>query len=178
MSLSYACRNPFNPSSRQVPDSMNIQIRCSGEWKRCQRCVAMGLECVYPKHRGRNKSQDEIRIRRAVSDECNSWLRGQLANKHSSFEQAMQRDANISSRTIHDASGPHSRDGQVESDDELTLDDLHGMSFDASCIDESLFAPWIMNNSVQHSLDGVLVSSGSSTAACKFSILHLSQASF
>jgi hypothetical protein len=107
----------------------------------------MGLECVYPENQGRNKRWQNNKSHRAVP-----------------------------TRIVCDEAEPRAKNGQVEYGEELALDDLLDITFDDSCIDESLFAPWIMDTPMQHSLDGGSSSSSSGSPPCKYLVLQMSQA--
>ncbi|KAI0854957.1 hypothetical protein F4860DRAFT_497812 [Xylaria cubensis] len=119
------------------------KIGCSGEQSGCQRCTTMGLECVYPAHRGRNKRQEK------TSSRC----------------VATQRDANVRPQTASDKAESSARESPINPKEKLSLDNLHNITFDNdSCIDESLFDPWMMNTG----LDGESASRSSSTDASSF----------
>ncbi|KAI1734278.1 hypothetical protein F4680DRAFT_438870 [Xylaria scruposa] len=120
------------------------KIGCSGEQSGCQRCTTMGLECVYPAHRGRNKRQEKTNGRCVVT----------------------QRDANVGTQTASDRAESGVRESPRNSKEKLSLDDLHNITFDNdTCLDESLFEPWILNNG----LDGGSASRSSiSTEASPF----------
>lgn len=66
-----------------------------------------------------------------------------------------------------DEADSSTRNGQADSGEELAMDDLHGITFDDSCMDESMFTPWMMDTLMQHNLDGGSISSSCSTAPCK-----------
>ncbi|KAI8946058.1 hypothetical protein F4801DRAFT_566047 [Xylaria longipes] len=123
------------------------KIGCSGERSGCQRCTTMGLECVYPAHRGRIKRHEKTNSR------C----------------VATQRDANIATQMASDRAESGTRKSPINSEEELSLDNLHNITFDnENCIDESLFEPWIMNATMQYGLEGGSASRSSSTEASPF----------
>ncbi|PYH67863.1 uncharacterized protein BO88DRAFT_464623 [Aspergillus vadensis CBS 113365] len=102
-------------------------MRCLGDGKRCHRCEAIGLECIYTESHGRNKRQDTTKGSRA----------------------AIRRNNSVSIRTVFDEA-----DNQGKSSQDLSLDDLDCNKFNDGCIDESLFMPWIMNTPIQQSSPG------------------------
>ncbi|KXX75272.1 hypothetical protein MMYC01_208636 [Madurella mycetomatis] len=99
----------------------------------------MDLECVYPENQGRSKRQENNKGRRA----------------------AIPRNADVPTRVVCDEAEPCAKNGQVKYGEELALDDLHDNAFDDSCIDKSLFTPWIIDTPMQHFLDGGSSSSSS-----------------
>ncbi|KAF4212362.1 hypothetical protein CNMCM8980_002979 [Aspergillus fumigatiaffinis] len=115
--------DPVAAVSRNVQDT----VRCSGDRKRCERCEAIGLECIYPESHGRNKRQDTNKGSRA----------------------AIRRNNSVSIRTIFDEA-----DNQGKSSQDRSLDDLDCNKFNDGCIDESLFMPWIMDTPMQQSSPG------------------------
>ncbi|KAI1422342.1 hypothetical protein F5Y12DRAFT_763117 [Xylaria sp. FL1777] len=123
------------------------KIGCSGERSGCQRCTTMGLECVYPAHRGRIKRQE----------------------KNNSRCVATQRDANVATQMTSDRAEPGARKRPRSSEEDLSLDSLQNITFDNdNCIDESLFEPWIMNTATHYGLEGGSTSRSSSTDASPF----------
>ncbi|KAA8642670.1 Zn(II)2Cys6 transcription factor domain-containing protein [Aspergillus tanneri] len=124
--------DPVAAVSRSVQDTIRVacihcrsrKVRCSGDRKRCQRCEAIGLECIYPESHGRNKRQDTNKGSRA----------------------AIRRNNSVSIRTVFDEA-----DNQEKSSQDLSLDDLDCNKFNDGCIDESLFMPWIMDTPMQQS---------------------------
>ncbi|KAE8376658.1 hypothetical protein BDV26DRAFT_305430 [Aspergillus bertholletiae] len=132
--------DPVAAFSRNVQDTVRIacmhcrarKVRCSGGRKRCQRCVTMGLECVYPDNQGRNKRQENNKRQRA----------------------GMKRKANAPARAVCDDEEPCTGDGPVKHSQELALDDLQDNRFEDGFLDESLFSPWVMDTPMQQSLDG------------------------
>ncbi|KAF3386430.1 hypothetical protein F1880_000983 [Penicillium rolfsii] len=139
--------DPVAAVSRNVQENIRIacmhcrsrKVRCSGGRKKCQRCVAMGLECVYPEIQGRNKRQENSKYHRA----------------------AIRRDTNRATRIVCDEAEPCERTGQAKYGQDLGLDDLHDNKFADGCVDESLFTSWILDTPMQHSLDGRSSSSSS-----------------
>ena len=77
-------------------------------------------------------------------------------------------------RIVYDEAEPCTRNGQVKYSEELALDDLHDITFDGSCIGESVFTPWIMVTPMQHSLDGGSSSSSTSNSTCMYLALQMS----
>ncbi|RYC62136.1 hypothetical protein CHU98_g4071 [Xylaria longipes] len=85
--------------------------------------------------------------------------------------KATQRDANIATQMASDRAESGTRKSPINSEEELSLDNLHNITFDnENCIDESLFEPWIMNATMQYGLEGGSASRSSSTEALAFSL--------
>ncbi|EFR00804.1 hypothetical protein MGYG_03809 [Nannizzia gypsea CBS 118893] len=131
--------DPVAAVSRTVQDKIRIaciicrsrKVRCSGEGKRCQRCISMGLECVYPKYQGRNKRRERNKARRTT----------------------IRRGKNIATRTVCDEAEPCVRNDQAKYSEELVVDDFDDTTFADSSFDESLFAPWIMDTAMQSNIN-------------------------
>ncbi|KAL4888147.1 hypothetical protein BDV59DRAFT_189188 [Aspergillus ambiguus] len=106
------------------------KVRCSRGQKGCQRCVAMGLKCVYPESRERIK-QGHNKSDRPVTAETENVLTQMVCDDE-----------------------PFMRKNQIEYGDKLAVDDLHDITFDDSFMDKDLFTTWVMENPLQHNLDG------------------------
>jgi len=124
---------------------------------------------MYPENQGRTKRQEINKSRWAVSDERHHGREVESLTHY--IQQAIQRNTNVTTRTACDEAEPCARNGQAKYGGELALDDLHDITFDDSCIDESLFAPWIMDAPMQHTSDGGSSSSSSGNPTCKFLVL-------
>ncbi|KAL3442888.1 hypothetical protein BJX65DRAFT_312348 [Aspergillus insuetus] len=139
--------DPVAAVSRNVQDTIRVacihcrsrKVRCSGDRKRCQRCEAIGLECVYPESQGRNKRQDTNKSSRAP----------------------IRRNDSVSIRNVFDEAELRAGDSQGKCSQDLSLDDLDANKFNDGCIDESLFMPWMMDTPMQRSSPGRSRSSSS-----------------
>ncbi|KAL3486091.1 hypothetical protein BJX62DRAFT_229028 [Aspergillus germanicus] len=132
--------DPVAAVSRNVQDTIRIacihcrarKVRCSGDRKRCQRCEAIGLECVYPESQGRNKRQDTSKGSRAT----------------------IRHNESVSTRNTYDDAALGARDDRGKYSQDPKLDELQANQFDDGSIDESLFMPWIMDTPMQQSSPG------------------------
>ncbi|QKX62000.1 uncharacterized protein TRUGW13939_09156 [Talaromyces rugulosus] len=150
--------DPVAAVSRNLRDKIHIscmfcrsrKVRCSGGRGGCQRCVAMGFECVYPENQKRNKRQEK--------------------NKRS--RTAIQRNENTSTRIVSDEADLCSRNDHGKHGEQLALHDLQNSMFDNSCIENSFFAPWVVDSPRQHGFD---CGSSSSSSSCPTSAVGLTR---
>ncbi|KAI1328514.1 hypothetical protein F5Y16DRAFT_419679 [Xylariaceae sp. FL0255] len=121
------------------------KIGCSGERSGCQRCTTMGLNCVYPPQRGRNKRQEKANYR---------------------FEQT-QQDGSVSNKVTSNKEELGLEKSPKISEDSLSsLDNMEASTLDNdSSINASLFEPWMVSTTGQYGLEGGLLSQRSSIEA-------------
>jgi hypothetical protein len=74
---------------------------------------------------------------------------------------------NVPTQIVCDEATPCAKDGPERYDEELALEDLHDITFNDNCMNESLFTPWILDTPMQYSLDGESSSSSSGDPTCK-----------
>ncbi|KAI5460990.1 hypothetical protein BGZ63DRAFT_464970 [Mariannaea sp. PMI_226] len=140
--------DPVSAVSRNLQNKIHIacmfcrsrKAGCSGRRTGCQRCVLMGIECVYPENQRRNKQQES----------------------KSPCQTATKSKRKSSSRMTSDgAEQSAARSNQAKHAEDFVLDDLHDKLCDDSVTEESPLPHGMIFTPMQHSSDGGSSSSSS-----------------